>query len=348
MMYRACTVLLLSSQGNSECGSPSDPRVSAEVEDLGKEMQVREASLLVTGRAGIETDSPTWHPPPWPLSPRHCRPQGTFHPLEDLCLQPSCQALPEPTVSLQPQKSQARALSLKVQALEKMVASREHKATDAARALQATAQAMLHKTEPLTQVGSCPLRQAPGGWGVLSLGGRGVVEERERQRLEIVLPIRPVSPACSTPRPAFLFSLQLRQEARAALTRASSSVQAATVTVTGARTLLADLEGTQALLSPRLLDAQMPVTAIHTPPQPGQLGPGDKKGTEVQMWGHKPRSPFPTPHPQPGPLPQPLVSLSHTTHGCLAHVAVSHPTICTTRQGEMGRESDALGCPSLV
>ncbi|XP_021567698.1 laminin subunit gamma-3 [Carlito syrichta] len=36
---------------------------------------------------------------------------------------------------------------------------------------------------------------------------------------------------------------KLRQEARAALTRASSSVQAATVTVTGARTLLADLEG---------------------------------------------------------------------------------------------------------
>lgn len=180
------------------------------------------------------------------------------------------------------------------------------------------------------------------------MGGRGVVEEREGQRLEIVLPIRPVSPACNTPSPASLFSLQLRQEARAALTRASSSVQAATVTVTGARTLLADLEGTQALLSPRLLDAQMPVTAIHTLPQPGQLGPGDKKGTEVQLWGHKWRSPFPYPHPQPGPLPQLLVSPSHTTHGCLAHVAVSHQTTCTTRQGKMGRESDALGCPSLV
>ncbi|KAM8801991.1 laminin subunit gamma-3 [Rhynchonycteris naso] len=36
---------------------------------------------------------------------------------------------------------------------------------------------------------------------------------------------------------------QLQHEARAALTRASSSVQAATVTITGARTLLADLEG---------------------------------------------------------------------------------------------------------
>lgn len=36
---------------------------------------------------------------------------------------------------------------------------------------------------------------------------------------------------------------QLQHEARAALTRASSSVQAATVTVVGARTLLADLEG---------------------------------------------------------------------------------------------------------
>uniref|UniRef100_A0A8C5YDM1 Laminin subunit gamma-3 n=1 Tax=Microcebus murinus TaxID=30608 RepID=A0A8C5YDM1_MICMU len=37
--------------------------------------------------------------------------------------------------------------------------------------------------------------------------------------------------------------VQLNQEARAALAQASSSVQAATVTVTGARTLLADLEG---------------------------------------------------------------------------------------------------------
>lgn len=36
---------------------------------------------------------------------------------------------------------------------------------------------------------------------------------------------------------------QLHQEARAALTRASSSVQAATVTVMGTRTLLADVEG---------------------------------------------------------------------------------------------------------
>ena len=174
MMYGACTVLLLSSQGNSECESPSDPRVSAEVEDLGKEMQVREASLLVTGRAGIETGIPTWHPLPWPLCPRHCRPQGTSHPLEDLPLQPSCQALPEPTVSLQPQKAQARALSLKAQALEKMVASREHKATEAARALQATAQAMLHKTESLTQVGSCPLKQAPEGEGCCPWVGGGL------------------------------------------------------------------------------------------------------------------------------------------------------------------------------
>lgn len=57
-----------------------------------------------------------------------------------------------------------------------------------------------------------------------------------------------------------LFSLQLHREARAALTRASSSVQAAMVTVTGARTLLADLEGMCALLSPRLMNAQMPMT----------------------------------------------------------------------------------------
>ncbi|XP_028353183.1 laminin subunit gamma-3 [Physeter macrocephalus] len=85
-----------------------------------------------------------------------------------------------------PQKSQARTLGLKVQALEKTVTSRERVVTEAAQALQATAQAVLHKTEPLTQ---------------------------------------------------------LHREARAALTWASSSVQAAMVTVTGARTLLADLEG---------------------------------------------------------------------------------------------------------
>ncbi|XP_038404935.1 laminin subunit gamma-3 isoform X1 [Canis lupus familiaris] len=99
---------------------------------------------------------------------------------------PMALVLPEPAISLQPQKSQAGALDLKVQALEKTVTSRERVVTEAAWALQATAQAMLHKTQPL---------------------------------------------------------MQLRQEARAALTRASSSVQAATVTVMGARTLLADLEG---------------------------------------------------------------------------------------------------------
>lgn len=86
----------------------------------------------------------------------------------------------------QPQKSWARDLGLKVQAVEKTVTSKERMVTETARALQATAQAMLHKTQPLTQ---------------------------------------------------------LHQEARAALTQASSSVQAATVTVMGARALLADLEG---------------------------------------------------------------------------------------------------------
>lgn len=50
-----------------------------------------------------------------------------------------------------------------MQALEKTVTSRERGITAAARALQATAQTMLHKTKPLTQVGFCPLRQAPGG-----------------------------------------------------------------------------------------------------------------------------------------------------------------------------------------
>lgn len=50
----------------------------------------------------------------------------------------------------------------------------------------------------------------------------------------------PMEPAAQP----LLVSLQLHQEARTALTQASSSVQAATVTVMGARTLLADLEGT--------------------------------------------------------------------------------------------------------
>lgn len=48
---------------------------------------------------------------------------------------------------------------------------------ETAQALQATAQAVLQNTEPITQVGSCPLRQVPeGGWGcpselIWGLGG---------------------------------------------------------------------------------------------------------------------------------------------------------------------------------
>ncbi|XP_025769296.1 laminin subunit gamma-3 [Puma concolor] len=111
----------------------------------------------------------------------------------DAALCPASLAAPAALVS--PAKSEAGALGLKAQALEKTVASRERVVTEAAGVLQATAQAVLRKTEPLTQ---------------------------------------------------------LRQQARAALTRASSSVQAATVTVTGARTLLADLEGMkQQLPSPK-------------------------------------------------------------------------------------------------
>ncbi|XP_077003316.1 laminin subunit gamma-3 [Tamandua tetradactyla] len=83
-------------------------------------------------------------------------------------------------------ESLARDLHLKVQTLERTVSSREHVATKAAQALQATAQVVLQKTEPVTQ---------------------------------------------------------LHEKAKFALTRASSSVQAATVTIAGARTLLADLEG---------------------------------------------------------------------------------------------------------
>lgn len=81
--------------------------------------------------------------------------------------------LPEPSISQQPQKSQAEAVSLKVQTLEKTVTSREHMVTEAAGSLQATAQAVLQEMEPLTQVGSHALRQhleevgaAPGViWG---------------------------------------------------------------------------------------------------------------------------------------------------------------------------------------
>ncbi|KAL4689686.1 hypothetical protein H8959_012477, partial [Pygathrix nigripes] len=116
---------------------------------------------------------------------------------------PSCQALPEPTVSLQPQKYWAEDLGLKAKTLEKTVASQQHMATKASRTLQAAAQAALRQTEPLTQVS-------------FKAGDLGE---------------------------PLLVSLQLHQEARTALTQASSSVQAATVTVMGARTLLADLEG---------------------------------------------------------------------------------------------------------
>lgn len=53
MIFSTCTALLLSSRENPEFGNTSGPKVSAEVVDLGKEMQVREAWLLVVGRAGV-------------------------------------------------------------------------------------------------------------------------------------------------------------------------------------------------------------------------------------------------------------------------------------------------------
>ncbi|XP_058158195.1 laminin subunit gamma-3 isoform X2 [Dasypus novemcinctus] len=98
---------------------------------------------------------------------------------------------PQPTPGTLPLEPLARDLRVKVQTLEKTVSSRERVATEAAQALQATAQVLLQKTEPLTQ---------------------------------------------------------LHKGASVALTRASSSVQAATVTIAGARNLLADLEG----MTPRL------------------------------------------------------------------------------------------------
>lgn len=130
-----------------------------------------------------------------------------------------------------------------------------------------------------------------------------------------------------------LFSLQLHQEARAALTRASSSVQAATVTVTGARTLLADLEGTCALLSPRL-NAQIPMSATWTRLSQDRLGCRRQKCSHVDISQvdhslHQDRSR--------GCLSLPV---SCTTHQVLGHVAIHHQTTC--------REPDAIGCLLLV
>lgn len=177
-----------------------------------------------------------------------------------------------------------------------------------------------------------------GTWPGCPAGVLGwAVQERERQRPEIVPPIPPVSPTCR----ASLFSLQLRQQARAALTRASSSVQAATVTVTGARTLLADLEGMRALPSPGLLDACLPVTATWTLASAGAAGPQE---TEVQLCGHKPSSS--SPHPRPGPLPGLLDVASHTSHRVLTHTAVSHQTTHGARQGRI--RCHRLSVPGLV
>ncbi|XP_075415206.1 laminin subunit gamma-3 [Tenrec ecaudatus] len=98
-----------------------------------------------------------------------------------------------------PQEPLAQDLDLKGQTLEKTVTVRARVATNAVRDLQATAQTVLQKIKPFTQ---------------------------------------------------------LRQEARAALTQASSSVQAATVTVRGARALRADLEG-MTLQFPQIKDRTM-------------------------------------------------------------------------------------------
>lgn len=132
------------------------------------------------------------HPSASLCSPAHLpaiRAPGTPHPAEDLPHRPSCLALPEPSISLQPQKSWARDLGLKVQAVEKTVTSKERMVTETARALQATAQAMLHKTQPLTQVGSCAWRQVPGGgWGCLRGDLGSGLQGREEQRPEVPPP----------------------------------------------------------------------------------------------------------------------------------------------------------------
>lgn len=121
-------------------------------------------------------------------SPRHPCPWDP-HPAEDPPHRPSCLALPEPSISLQPQKSWAGDLGLKVQAVEKTVTSKERRVTETARALQATAQAMLHKTQPLTQVGSCAWRQVPGGgWGCLRGDLGSGLQGREERRPEVPPP----------------------------------------------------------------------------------------------------------------------------------------------------------------
>lgn len=56
------------------------------------------------------------------------------------------------SASPQPLQSQAGDLDFRVQVLEQKVASRERAATKATRALQASVQAALQRTEPLTQV----------------------------------------------------------------------------------------------------------------------------------------------------------------------------------------------------
>ena len=150
----------------------------------GRSAELPEAMLLEIAGTGIRPQvigSPAWLLSRWLLfvlgvhvqpDPRClCRWASPILPLGPF--------LPEPSISRQPQKSQAEAVGLKVQMLEKTVTSRERMVTEAARSLQATAQAMLQEMEPLTQVGSHPLRQhreevgaAPGViWG-LGLQGR--------------------------------------------------------------------------------------------------------------------------------------------------------------------------------
>ena len=138
-----------------------------------------EATLLEIAGAGIRpqvTGSPAWLLSPWLLFVLGVHMQPDPHrlcPWASPILLPLEPFLPEPSISQQPQKSQAEAVSLKVQTLEKTVTSREHMVTEAAGSLQATAQAVLQEMEPLTQVGSHALRQhleevgaAPGViWG---------------------------------------------------------------------------------------------------------------------------------------------------------------------------------------
>lgn len=89
-------------------------------------------------------------------------------------------------------------------------------------------------------------------WGLVSYNQIRMISSQSNSEVwSLACPSGAPRPVSRKALPLFS-SLQLRYETTAALTQASSAVQAATMTVTGAKTLLADLEGTCVLLNPGL------------------------------------------------------------------------------------------------